>query len=109
MYFVENGPFGSNAPVYDASYSALSKEETDVLLTTYGDETAYQYALSFMEFKKDTGVLFNRYVNLVLNSLTNNEHEKYLQYLNKRQNQESSTNAKLETDIEIETVKVNTA
>lgn len=109
MYFVENGPFGTNPPVYDASYSSLSREETDILLTTYGDETAYQYALSFMEFKKDTGVLFNRYVNLVLNSLTNNEHEKYLQYLNKRQIQESNTNSKIETGIKIETTKVNTA
>lgn len=108
MYFIENGPFGSNAPTYDASYSALSKEESDVLLTTYGDETAYQYALSFMEFKKDTGILFNRYVNLVLNSLTNNEHEKYLQYLNKRQTQASCSDEKNETDIKKEPIKDQT-
>ncbi|RNA42835.1 bromodomain-containing 7 isoform X2 [Brachionus plicatilis] len=109
MHFVENGPFGSHAPTYDASYSSLSKEETDVLLTTYGDETAYQYALSFMEFKKDTGVLFNRYVNLVLNSLTNNEHEKYLQYLTKKQNQELHNDTKQETDMKIEPTKAHTS
>ena len=37
-----------------------------------------------MEFSKGTGFMFNRYVNLVLNTLSNNEHEKYLQY---KQNQ----------------------
>lgn len=37
-----------------------------------------------MEFSKGTGFMFNRYVNLVLNTLSNNEHEKYLLY---KQNQ----------------------
>jgi hypothetical protein len=37
-----------------------------------------------MDFSKGTGFMFNRYVNLVLNTLSNNEHEKYLQY---KQNQ----------------------
>ena len=37
-----------------------------------------------MNFAKDTGVLFNQYVNLVLNSLSNKEHEKYIQYLAKK-------------------------
>ena len=37
-----------------------------------------------MDFSKGTGFMFNRYVNLVLITLSNNEHEKYLQY---RQNQ----------------------
>ena len=39
---------------------------------------------SLMEFSKGTGFMFNRYVNLVLNTLSNNEHEKYLLF---KQNQ----------------------
>ena len=39
---------------------------------------------SLMNFAKDTGTLFNQYVNLVLNSLSNKEHEKYVQYLAKK-------------------------
>lgn len=34
--------------------------------------------LSLMEFAKDTGTMFDKYVNYVLNSLTNNEHSNYL-------------------------------
>ncbi len=45
MYYLEYGPFSSHAPIYDSSYSNLSKEESDLLMSTYGDETAYQYAL----------------------------------------------------------------
>jgi bromodomain-containing protein 7/9 len=93
MHYVENGPFTSNAPVYDSSYSSLPKDELDILLTTYGDDTAYQYALSLIEFSKGTGYMFNRYVNLVLNTLSNNEHEKYLQYKQSQTAKDSSMSA----------------
>lgn len=43
--FLENGPFSVHAPVTDTSYSNLPKEETDILMATYGDEISYQYAL----------------------------------------------------------------
>ena len=38
------GPFSSYAPTYDSSFATLSKEESDLLLSTYGDETGIQYA-----------------------------------------------------------------
>lgn len=44
-----------------------------------------------MEFSKGTGHMFNRYVNLVLNTLTNNEHEKYLAYLSKSNQTQDTT------------------
>jgi hypothetical protein len=34
-----------------------------------------------MEFSKGTGAMFNRYTNLVLNTMTGNEHERYLKYV----------------------------
>ncbi len=37
-----------------------------------------------MEFSKDTTPMYNKYVNLVLNTLTSNEHEKYLHHLSKQ-------------------------
>jgi bromodomain-containing protein 7/9 len=85
VYFLENGPFSSHAPQYDSSYTNLPKEETDILLTTYGDETAYQYALSLLEFSKGTTSAYGKYVNLVLNTTTNGEHEKYVQFKAKKE------------------------
>ena len=40
-----------------------------------------------MEFSKGTTPMYNKYVNLVLNTLTNNEHEKYLQNVNRQKQQ----------------------
>ena len=87
VYYLENGPFSSNAPLYDSSYTNLPKEETDILLTTYGDETTYQYALSLLEFSKGTTASYGKYVNLVLNTATNGEHEKYVQFKAKKEKQ----------------------
>lgn len=38
------GAFGSYAPSYDSTFANLSKEESDLVYQTYGDETAVQYA-----------------------------------------------------------------
>lgn len=94
MYFIENGPFSTHAPQYDTSYTNLTKEDTDLLLLTYGDEISYQYALSFMDFAKSTTQMYNKYVNLMLNSLTSNEHEKYLTILKnkEKEKEEKQTN-----------------
>ena len=48
MHFVENGPFSSSAPVYDTTYTSIPKEDVDFLLSIYGDEASYQYALRYL-------------------------------------------------------------
>lgn len=108
MHFIENGPFSSNAPTQDNSYQNLSKEETDILLSTYGDEISYQYALSLMDFAKSNSHTFKKYVNLVLNTLTTNEHEKYLNYLKEREKQkeESVKENIVENESEAKKIKI---
>lgn len=81
MYYLENGPFSSHAPVNDNSYSNFSKEETDILMNCYGDEIGYQYALSLMDFAKGTNPVFYNYTQQLLNEISVNEHEKYMKYI----------------------------
>jgi len=80
IYYLENGPFSST---YDSTLSNLSKQESDLLMSIYSDETACQYSQSLMEFSKDSGTMFDKYVNFVLNTLTNNEHDNYLKTVEK--------------------------
>jgi len=42
--YLSYGAFSSYGPVYDSSAANLSKEDSDLLLSTYGDETGLQYA-----------------------------------------------------------------
>ncbi len=46
-----------------------------------------------MEFAKGTGPLFNKYLNHVLNTLTNNQHDKYLEAKNKSTQQNTENTA----------------
>lgn len=38
------GPYGSFAPTYDSSRATITKEESDLLYSTYGDDTGIHYA-----------------------------------------------------------------
>ena len=38
------GPYGSFAPSYDSSRATITKEESDLLYSTYGDDTGIHYA-----------------------------------------------------------------
>lgn len=69
------GAFGSYAPSYDSTFSNLTKEESDLVYQTYGDETAVQYAESILDFAKDCDYTLTM-VDDLLDILTNGEHRK---------------------------------
>lgn len=80
------GAFSSFAPVYDSRFSNLSKEETELVLNTYGDETAVQYAESITEFSKDS-LYAGTLANGLLDILTGGEHRKSMGVLIESQRQ----------------------
>lgn len=41
---LDYGPFSSFAPRYDSTWATLTKDDSKLLLSTYGDQTAAQYA-----------------------------------------------------------------
>ncbi|XP_063225828.1 bromodomain-containing protein 7 isoform X2 [Bacillus rossius redtenbacheri] len=69
------GAFGSYAPSYDSTFANLTKEETDLIYQTYGDETAVKYAESILDFSKDCDYTLTMVDNL-LDLLTAGEHRK---------------------------------
>ena len=46
--YLNYGAFSSYAPVYDSTTVNLSKENFDLLLSTYNDETSLQYAQRYV-------------------------------------------------------------
>nr|XP_018916465.1 PREDICTED: bromodomain-containing protein 7 [Bemisia tabaci] len=69
------GAFGSYAPSYDSTFANLSKEESDLVYQTYGDDTSVQYAESILNFAKDSDYTLTMVDNL-LDLLTGGEHRK---------------------------------
>lgn len=69
------GAFSSFAPIFDSRFANLNKEETDLILGTYGDDTGSDYAKSIMEYTKDSPYA-SILANGLLDLLTNGEHRK---------------------------------
>ncbi|KAI5708711.1 hypothetical protein M8J76_001624 [Diaphorina citri] len=78
------GAFGSYAPSYDSTFANLTKEESDLLHETYGDEPAVQYAESILNFAKDCDYTLTMVDNL-LDLMTSGEHRKTKKIIDERQ------------------------
>ncbi|KAG8240253.1 hypothetical protein J437_LFUL004713 [Ladona fulva] len=74
------GSFGSYAPSYDSTFANLTKEESDLVYSTYGDETAVQYAESILDFAKDCDYALKMVDNL-LDIVTGGEHRRTMRIL----------------------------
>uniref|UniRef100_A0A336KJ03 CSON011542 protein n=1 Tax=Culicoides sonorensis TaxID=179676 RepID=A0A336KJ03_CULSO len=74
------GAFSSFAPIFDSRFANLSKEESDLISSTYGDDTGADYAKSIMEFSRDSPYA-SILANGLLDLLTNGEHRKTLETL----------------------------
>lgn len=72
--YLNYGPFSSHAPLYDSSFSNVSKDESDLLLSTYGDESGAQYAQSLTKFVEDADDDCVRIVDGLLDVLTKGQH-----------------------------------
>ncbi|KAL7301259.1 hypothetical protein TKK_0005999 [Trichogramma kaykai] len=77
------GAFGSHAPSYDSTFANLTKEESDLVYKTYGDETAVQYAESMLDFAKDCDFSLNM-VDDMLDIFTTGDHRKTKKFLDER-------------------------
>lgn len=99
------GAFGSYAPSYDSTFANLSKDESELVYNTYGDETGYQYAErcefriclhfskiiniflsknSILDFARDSDYALHM-VDELLDVLTGGEHSKTVAALPPRQ------------------------
>ncbi|XP_059801328.1 bromodomain-containing protein 9 isoform X4 [Hypanus sabinus] len=70
----------------------LTPEETELLYSTYGEETGVQCALSLQEFVKDCGSSTKKMVDDLLNQITAGEHSKTIYHLSQKRNIEQKTN-----------------
>lgn len=72
---LDYGSFSSFAPTFDSRFTNLSKEETDLMLNTYGDDNGVNYGTSIGRFTRESAY-GNTLANRLLDLLTNGEHSK---------------------------------
>lgn len=102
------GPYGSFAPSYDSSRATITKEQSDLLYSTYGDDTGIHYAKSLQAFVKDSSTLTHQAVDRLLDALTEGAHSKYLKVMAQKEKAEEEKQAK-ESETTEPTMEVSTA
>ena len=75
VYPLHYGAFSSHGPTYDSTFANLTKEETEMVHNTYGDEVGVQYAESILNFSRNCDYAMS-IVDHLLDILTGNEHRK---------------------------------
>ncbi|KAI4901806.1 hypothetical protein NFI96_017637 [Prochilodus magdalenae] len=77
--YMNYGPFSSYAPTYDSSFANISKEDSDLIYSFYGEESSLQGSESAIaDFLAKSEEHMSRLADNVLDALTNGEHSKQL-------------------------------
>ncbi|XP_073320265.1 bromodomain-containing protein 7 isoform X3 [Pagrus major] len=76
--YINYGPFTSYAPTYDSSFANISKEESDLIFSSYGDESSPQGSDSLSEFLANSDEYVYKLADNLLDAITNGEHSKTL-------------------------------
>lgn len=100
------GAFSSYGPAYDSTFANLTKQETELVYSTYGDDVGVAYAESIKNFSKNCEYA-TFIVDHLLDILTGNEHKKTSKYVEEQKNlrlEENAVKAAFDTDIKREAI-----
>uniref|UniRef100_A0A671WKJ0 Bromodomain containing 7 n=1 Tax=Sparus aurata TaxID=8175 RepID=A0A671WKJ0_SPAAU len=92
--YINYGPFTSYAPTYDSSFANISKEESDLIYSSYGDESSPRGSDSLTEFLANSDEYVYKLADNLLDAITNGEHSKTL-----KQNESVSIDCHVLTDL----------
>ncbi|XP_075438231.1 bromodomain-containing protein 7-like, partial [Ascaphus truei] len=76
VLYLNYGPFSSYAPAYDSTFANISKDDSDLIYTTYGDEPSAQGAFSIQEFLESTQDPPYGMADCILDAVTNGEYSR---------------------------------
>ncbi|XP_069546499.1 bromodomain-containing protein 7 isoform X1 [Brachyistius frenatus] len=98
--YMNYGPFTSYAPTYDSSFANVSKDDSDLIYSFYGDESGPQRSDSLSDFiAKSDGYVYKLADNL-LDAMTNGEHSRSLKDT-ETQVKKSTNTAENKDDMEV--------
>ena len=79
------GAYATHGPSYDSTFANLTKEETELVFSTYCDPAGVQYAESVLNFSRNCDYAMY-VVDHLLDILTGNEHRKTSKYIEEMKN-----------------------
>nr|XP_015223945.1 PREDICTED: bromodomain-containing protein 7 isoform X1 [Lepisosteus oculatus] len=98
--YMNYGPFSSYAPIYDSSFANISKEDSDLIYSFYGEEPSLQGSESIQEFLSKAGEHVCHATDSFLDALTNGDHSRMLKEM-EMEGEEQTDGPEAASDAEI--------
>lgn len=76
--YINYGPFTSYAPAYDSTFANIGKDDSDLIMASYGDESSQQGADSMSAFLAKSDDYTYKLADNFLDAMTNGEHSRSL-------------------------------
>uniref|UniRef100_A0A672GML2 Bromo domain-containing protein n=1 Tax=Salarias fasciatus TaxID=181472 RepID=A0A672GML2_SALFA len=76
--YMNYGPFTSYAPTYDSSFANVSKDDSDLIYSFFGEESSQQGSDSLSEFLAKPDEYMYKLADNLLDAMTNGEHSRTL-------------------------------
>ncbi|XP_056600564.1 bromodomain-containing protein 7 isoform X1 [Triplophysa dalaica] len=76
--YMNYGPFSSHAPTYDSSFSNISKEDSDLIYSFYGEDSSEPGYESIADYLVKSEEHMSRLADNMLDALTGGEHSRQL-------------------------------
>ncbi|XP_026070953.1 bromodomain-containing protein 7-like isoform X2 [Carassius auratus] len=76
--YMNYGPFSSYAPTYDSSFANISKEDSDLIYSFYGEDNSQPESESIADYLAKSKEYMSRLADNVLDALTSGEHSRQL-------------------------------
>ncbi|KAI2662574.1 Bromodomain-containing protein 7 [Labeo rohita] len=76
--YMNYGPFTSYAPTYDSSFANISKEDSDIIYSFYGEDNSQPESESIADYLTKSEEHMSRLADNVLDALTSGEHSRQL-------------------------------
>ncbi|KAF5904420.1 bromodomain-containing protein 7 isoform X1, partial [Clarias magur] len=105
VMYMNYGPFSSYAPTYDSSFANISKEDSDLIYSCYGDESSLQGSESAADFLAKSEEHMSRLADNILDSLTNGEHSRRLKETEASMQEEEKPAEKADAADDVEVVR----
>ncbi|TRY90902.1 hypothetical protein DNTS_021968 [Danionella cerebrum] len=76
--YMNYGPFSSYAPAYDSSFSNISKDDSDLIYSFYGEENGLPESESIADYLSKSEEHMSRLADNILDALTSGDHSRQL-------------------------------
>ena len=101
------GAYSSHGPTHDSTFANLTKSETELVYSTYGDEVGVSYAESIKNFSRNCEYA-NFIVDNLLDILTGSQHSKTTKLIEEQKSirdEERFVNDSLQDKVDFESLK----